>query len=59
MPFQNVLIPTDFSGSAEAAVQQALAFAAREQANILLLHVLPGIWCLAPRRESRRPRNNG
>jgi nucleotide-binding universal stress UspA family protein len=41
MPFQNILIPTDFSGSAEAAVQQALAFAAREQANVLLLHVLP------------------
>jgi nucleotide-binding universal stress UspA family protein len=43
MTFQNILIPTDFSGSAEAAVQQALAFAAREPAQIILLHVLPGI----------------
>jgi universal stress protein A len=41
MPFHNILIPTDCSGSAEAVVQQALAFAAREQAHVLLLHVLP------------------
>jgi nucleotide-binding universal stress UspA family protein len=43
MAFQHILIPTDFSGTAEAAVQQALAFAAREQAQVLLLHVLPGM----------------
>jgi universal stress protein A len=43
MQFQNILIPTDFSGSAEQAVQHALALAAREQAQILLLHVLPGM----------------
>ena len=42
MQFQNILIPTDFSGSAEQAVQHALTLAAREQAHILLLHVLPG-----------------
>jgi hypothetical protein len=30
MPFHNILIPTDCSGSVEAVVQQALAFAARE-----------------------------
>src|SRR4030095_3265910 len=41
MTFHNILIPTDGSGSAEALVQQALAFAAREQAHVLLLHVLP------------------
>ena len=41
MPFHTILIPTDCSGSAEAAVQQALALAAREQAHVLLLHVLP------------------
>ena len=43
MQFQNILIPTDFSGSAEQAVQHALTLAAREQAQILLLHVLPGL----------------
>jgi universal stress protein A len=43
MAFQHILIPTDFSGTAAAAVQQALAFAAREQAQVLLLHVLPGM----------------
>ena len=43
MQFQNILIPTDFSGSAEQAVQHALTLAAREQAQILLLHVLPGM----------------
>ena len=41
MQFHTILIPTDCSGSAEAGVQQALAFAAREQAHVLLLHVLP------------------
>jgi nucleotide-binding universal stress UspA family protein len=43
MQFQNILIPTDFSGSAEQAVQHALTLAAREQAQILLLHVLSGM----------------
>ena len=33
MPFHTILIPTDCSSSAEAGVQQALAFAAREQAH--------------------------
>ena len=41
MQFQHILIPTDCSGSAEEAVQQALTLATREQANVLLLHVLP------------------
>jgi universal stress protein A len=41
MRFQNMLIPTDCSAAAEATVQQALAFAAHEQAHVLLLHVLP------------------
>ena len=41
MQFRNILITTDCSGSAEEAVQPALALAAREQANVLLLHVLP------------------
>ena len=41
MPFHTILIPTDCSSSAEAVVQQALALAAREQAHVLLLHVLP------------------
>lgn len=40
MEIQNILIPTDFSASAEEMVQQALALAAREQAQVLLLHVL-------------------
>ena len=43
MQFQNILVPTDFSGAAEQAVQHALTLAAREQAQILLLHVLPGL----------------
>jgi nucleotide-binding universal stress UspA family protein len=43
MAFQHILIPTDFSGAAEAAVQQAMAFAAREQGQVFLLHVLPGM----------------
>jgi nucleotide-binding universal stress UspA family protein len=30
MQFRNILIPTDFSGSAEHAVQHALTLAARE-----------------------------
>jgi nucleotide-binding universal stress UspA family protein len=52
MQFQNILIPTDFSGSAEQAVQHALTLAAREQAQILLLHVLPGM--AVPGTEDRR-----
>jgi len=52
MQFQNILIPTDFSGSAEQAVQHALTLAAREQAQILLLHVLPGL--AVPGTEDRR-----
>ena len=52
MQFQNILIPTDFSGSAEHAVQHALTLAAREQAQILLLHVLPGL--AVPGTEDRR-----
>ena len=41
MQFQTILIPTDCSGEAEEAVQQALTLAGREQAHVLLLHVLP------------------
>jgi len=52
MQFQNILIPTDFSGSAEQAVQHALTLAAREQAQILLLHVLPSM--AVPGTEDRR-----
>jgi nucleotide-binding universal stress UspA family protein len=52
MQFQNILIPTDFSGAAEPAVQHALTLAAREQAQILLLHVLPGM--AFPGTEDRR-----
>ena len=33
MEIRNILIPTDFSASAEEMVQQALALAAREQAR--------------------------
>ena len=35
-----MLLPTDFSPSAERACQQGFALAAREQAQVLLLHVL-------------------
>ena len=52
MAFHHILIPTDFSDSAAAAVQQALVFAAREQAQILLLHVLPSM--ALPGAEDRR-----
>jgi nucleotide-binding universal stress UspA family protein len=52
MQFQNILIPTDFSGAAEQAVQHALDLAAREQAQILLLHVLPSMG--SPSTEDRR-----
>jgi nucleotide-binding universal stress UspA family protein len=43
MQFQHILIPTDFSGTAEPAVHHALALATREQARVLLLHVLPSM----------------
>jgi nucleotide-binding universal stress UspA family protein len=43
MQFQHILIPTDFSGTAEPAVHHALALATRDQARVLLLHVLPGM----------------
>ena len=59
MQFQNILIPTDFSGSAEQAVQHALTLAAREQAQILLLHVLPLWRSLARGTGGRQPRSNG
>jgi nucleotide-binding universal stress UspA family protein len=52
MQFQNILIPTDFSGAAEQAVQHALTLAAREQAQTLLLHVLLGMEVPGP--EDRR-----
>ena len=52
MQFQNILIPTDFSGAAEQAVQHALTLAARDQAQILLLHVLPSM--AVPGTEDRR-----
>ena len=59
MQFQNILIPTDFSGSAEQAVQHALTLAAREQAQILLLHVLPGMAVPGTEDGGRRLRSNG
>jgi nucleotide-binding universal stress UspA family protein len=43
MQFQHILIPTDFSGAAEQAVRHTLTLAAHAQAQILLLHVLPGM----------------
>jgi nucleotide-binding universal stress UspA family protein len=43
MQFQHILIPTDFSGTAEPAVQHVLTLAMREQARVLLLHVLPAL----------------
>jgi nucleotide-binding universal stress UspA family protein len=52
MQFQNILIPTDFSGAAEQAGQHTLDLAAREQAQILLLHVLPSMG--SPSTEDRR-----
>lgn len=43
MPFYHILIPTDCSEAEAEAVQQALALAAREEATVLLLHVLPSL----------------
>ena len=41
MELHHILVPTDFSVSAEQACQEALVLAARENAQVLLLHVLP------------------
>jgi nucleotide-binding universal stress UspA family protein len=48
MVTSHILVPTDFSAAAEAAFQQALDLAAREQAQVLLLHVLPRCAALCP-----------
>src|SRR5436190_24370193 len=40
MQIRSSLLSADFSASAERACQQGFAFAAREQAQVLLLHVL-------------------
>src|SRR5215470_12023633 len=41
MEMHTILVPTDFSTYAEHALLEALAIAARDQAHVLLLHVLP------------------
>jgi nucleotide-binding universal stress UspA family protein len=41
MEMHTILVPTDFSTYAEHALQEALTIAARDQARVLLLHVLP------------------
>ena len=41
MDLHTILVPTDFSTYAEHALQEALAVATRDQAHVLLLHVLP------------------
>ena len=41
MARHHILVPTDFSVYAEEALQQALALARRDNAPILLVHVLP------------------
>ena len=41
MELRHILVPTDFSVYAEQAFQEALGLAVREQAQLLLLHVLP------------------
>ena len=43
MPFHSILLPTDGSDADAVAVQQGLALAAREEATVLLLHVLPSL----------------
>jgi nucleotide-binding universal stress UspA family protein len=48
MEIHNILVPTDFSANAEYAFQQALDLAAREKAQVLLLHVLPKCAVLYP-----------
>jgi nucleotide-binding universal stress UspA family protein len=40
MGLHHILVPTDFSVYAEQAFQEALVLAAREKAQVLLLHVL-------------------
>jgi universal stress protein A len=41
MELHHILVPTNFSVDAEEAFQEALVLAVREQAQLLLLHVLP------------------
>jgi nucleotide-binding universal stress UspA family protein len=41
MEMHTILVPTDFSTHAEHALQEALVIARRDQAQVLLLHVLP------------------
>jgi universal stress protein A len=41
MDIHTILVPTDFSTYAEHALPEALAIAARDKAQVLLLHVLP------------------
>jgi nucleotide-binding universal stress UspA family protein len=41
MEIHTILVPTDFSTYAEHALQEALAIATRDKAQVLLLHVLP------------------
>jgi nucleotide-binding universal stress UspA family protein len=41
MEMHTILVPTDFSTYAEHALQEALAIATRDKAQVLLLHVLP------------------
>ena len=43
MEMHTLLVPTDFSTYAEHALQEALAIARRDEAQVLLLHVLPGL----------------
>ena len=40
MQMHTILLPTDFSATAEHACHQGFALATREQAQVLLLHVL-------------------
>ena len=41
MDIQTILVPTDFSAHAAQALQEALALATRDKAQVLLLHVMP------------------
>lgn len=41
MQIHTILAPTDFSMHSEQAFQEVLTIAAREQARVVLLHVLP------------------
>jgi nucleotide-binding universal stress UspA family protein len=40
MEIRTILLPTDFSTNAEQACQHGFTLAARENAHVLLLHVL-------------------